>query len=340
MKEDFAKLLEEYFEKREKKNDIIEGTVIKINGKDVFVDYGGKSEGIVPADEFDKIPAVGDKVEVCIVEPETEDGYALLSVSTVRTLKKWEETANRLEKEKIVEGTIRQRVRGGYKVDIGNGIFAFLPLSQVDIIPVTRPDNWLERKIKAKVLSIDRKRQSIVISRRQLIEEERAKKRKEIIAHLKEGDIAEGTVKNIVDFGIFVDVNGVDGLIHKSDISWSGLKSPFEVTSIGKKIKVKIIKIDREKERLFLSIKRLTEDPFERIDEIIKPGQTVKGKVVRISSKGIFIELPEDIAGFVPIESLKGRRLREKKTYTFTVERIDADKRRVILTCQEKEHRK
>ncbi|WP_456397740.1 30S ribosomal protein S1 [Desulfurobacterium sp.] len=340
MKEDFAKLLEEYFEKRRRKNDIIEGTIIKINGRDVFVDYGGKSEGIVPIEEFEEHPEVGKKVAVCIVEPETEDGYALLSISTVKSLKKWEETANRLEKEKITEGVIKQRVRGGYKVDIGNGIFAFLPLSQVDIIPVTRPDNWLDRKIKAKVLSIDRKRQSIVISRRQLIEEERARKRKEIIKKLKEGEIAEGTVKNIVEFGIFVDVNGVDGLIHKSDISWSGLKSPFEVTSIGKKIKVKIIKIDREKERLFLSIKRLTEDPFEKIEEIIKPGQTVEGKVVRISSKGIFIELSEDIAGFVPIESLNGRKLREKKTYTFTVERIDKEKRRVILKCQEKEPRK
>ncbi|WP_457567728.1 30S ribosomal protein S1 [Desulfurobacterium sp.] len=340
MKEDFAKLLEEYFEKRERKNDIIEGTVIKINGRDVFVDYGGKSEGIVPLDEFEKTPAVGEKVEVCIVEPETEDGYAVLSISTVKSLKRWEETARKLEEEKVVEGTIRQKVRGGYKVDIGNGIFAFLPLSQVDIIPVTRPDNWLERKIKAKVLSIDRKRQSIVISRRQLIEEERAKKRKEIIQQLKEGDIAEGTVKNIVDFGIFVDVNGVDGLVHKSDISWSGLKSPFEVTSIGKKIKVKIIKIDRDRERLFLSIKRLKKDPFERINEILKIGQTVKGKVVRISSKGIFIELPEDVAGFVPSESLKGRKLREKRTYWFTVEKIDTERRRVILKCQEKEHRK
>ncbi|SNR93182.1 S1 RNA-binding domain-containing protein [Desulfurobacterium atlanticum] len=335
MKEDFAKLLDEYFKKRKGKKKIIEGTVIKINGKDVFVDYGGKSEGVVPIEEFETLPEIGDKVEVSIVEPETEDGYAILSISTVRTLKKWEETANRLEKEKIVEGIIRQKVRGGYKVDIGSGIYTFLPLSQVDIIPVTRPDDWLDKKIKAKVLSIDRKRQSIVISRRQLIEEERKKKRKEILGSLKEGEVVEGRVKNIVDFGIFVDVKGVDGLVHKSDISWSGLKTPFEITSIGKKIKVKIIKIDKEKERLFLSIKRIHPDPWEKIESIIKEGEKLKGKVAKLSSKGIFIELPHDIAGFIPADYLKNKHLKEHKEYTFTVEKIDREKRRVILSCPE-----
>jgi len=335
LKEDFAKLLEEYFKSREKKKKIIEGTVIKINGRDVFIDYGGKSEGIVPIEEFENPPKIGDKIEVSIIEPETEDGYALLSISTVKTLKNWEERANQLEKEKIVEGIIKQKVRGGYKVDIGNGIYTFLPLSQVDIIPVTRPDDWLDKKIKAKVLSIDRKRQSIVISRRQLLEEERKKRRKEILETLKEGEVVEGRVKNIVDFGIFVDVKGVDGLVHKSDISWSGLKTPFEVTSIGKKIKVKIIKIDKEKERLFLSIKRIYPDPWERIESLFKEGEKVKGKVAKLSSKGIFIELPEDVAGFIPAENLKGKHLKERKEYTFTVAKIDAEKRRVLLSCPE-----
>jgi len=335
LKEDFAKLLDEYFKNRGKRNSITNGTVIKIDGKDVFIDYGGKCEGIVPLEEFEKPPEIGEKVEICIVEPETESGYAILSAETVKNLKTWEETANRLEKEKLVEGIIRQRVRGGYKVDIGNSIYTFLPFSQVDIIPVTKPDNWLDRKIKAKILSIDRKRQSIVISRRQLLEEERKKRRKEVLENLRENEIIEGTVKNIVNFGIFVDVNGVDGLVHKSDISWSGLKTPFEATSIGKKIKVKILKIDKEKERLFLSIKRIAKDPWEEIEKTYKKGSKIEGKVAKISSKGIFIELPNDVTGFVPKENINDKHLKERKNYTFTVEKVDKEKRRLVLTCPE-----
>ena len=260
---------------------MITGTVVKVTGREVFVDFGWKSEGIIPLKELGYKPKPGEKIDVCIIEPETEEGYALLSVNCARSIKEWERIADEIEKKGIVRGRIKQRVRGGYKVALEEGITVFLPMSQVDIMPVTKPDDWLDREIEAKVLSIDRKRRSIVISRRKLLEEKRAQMRKETLKKLKEGEVVEGIVKNVVDFGIFVDVQGVDGLVHKSDISWSGLKTPFDVAKIGDKIKVKIKKIEKDKERLVLSIKDITEDPWKNIKEKYKPGKSIEGVVVR-----------------------------------------------------------
>ncbi|MEO2065857.1 MAG: S1 RNA-binding domain-containing protein [Desulfurobacteriaceae bacterium] len=334
MEGEFAKLLEESFKKLNQ--EVITGTVVKVTDREAFVDFGWKSEGVVPLKELGYKPKVGDKIEVCVVEPETEEGYALLSVNCARSIKEWERLADEIEKKGIVRGRIKQRVRGGYKVKLEEGLTVFLPMSQVDIMPVTQPDQWLDKEIEAKVLSVDRKRRSIVISRRKLLEEERAKKRKETLKRLKEGDIVEGTVKNIVDFGIFVDVDGVDGLVHKSDISWSGLKTPFDVAKIGDRIKVKIKKIERDKERLVLSLKDVRPDPWEKIDELIKPGMEVEGEVVKEDKKGYWIYLPQDVAGYLPAESLpKGVKLKYNHRYKFIVDSIDKEKRRVILKWPE-----
>ncbi len=334
MEGEFAKLLEESFNRL--KREIIEGTVVKVTDREVFVDFGWKSEGVVSLKELGYKPKVGDKIEVCIVEPETEEGYALLSVNCARSIKEWEKTASEIEKRGIVRGRIKQRVRGGFKVQLEEGLTVFLPMSQVDIMPVTKPDDWLDKEIEAKVLSIDRKRRSIVISRRKLLEEERARKRKETLKKLKEGDIVEGIVKNIVDFGIFVDVDGVDGLVHKSDISWSGLKTPFDVAKIGDKIKVKIRKIEKDKERLVLSLKEVSPDPWGRIDELFSPGQEVEGTVAKEDKGGYWIELPGDVAGYIPITSVpKGIKLKYHHKYNFIIDTIDKEKRRVILKWQE-----
>jgi len=331
---EFAKLLEESFNRLKK--EVITGTVVKVTDREVFIDFGWKSEGVVPIKELGYKPQIGEKIDVCVVEPETEEGYALLSVNCARSLKEWQQLADEIEKKGIVRGRIRQRVRGGYKVQIEEGITVFLPMSQVDIMPVTKPDDWLDREIEAKVLSVDRKRKSIVISRRKLLEEERAKKRKETIKKLKEGDIVEGTVKNIVDFGIFVDVDGVDGLVHKTDISWSGLKTPFDVAKIGDRIKVKIKKIEHEKERLVLSLKDVNEDPWEKIEELFKPGMEVEGTVAKEDKKGYWIELPGDVAGYIPATALpKGVKLKYHHRYKFIVDTIDKEKRRVVLKWQE-----
>ncbi len=335
MEGEFAKLLEESFNRL--KNEIITGTVVKVTDREAFIDFGWKSEGAVPIKELGYKPKIGEKIDVCVVEPETEEGYALLSVNCARSLKEWQRLAEEIERKGIVKGRIRQRVRGGYKVQIEEGITVFLPMSQVDIMPVTKPDDWLDREIEAKVLSIDRKRRSIVISRRKLLEEERARKRKETIKKLKEGDIVEGTVKNIVDFGIFVDVDGVDGLVHKTDISWSGLKTPFDVAKIGDKIKVKIKKIEYDKERLVLSLKDVKEDPWEKIEELFKPGMEVEGIVAKEDKKGFWIELPNDVAGYVPALALpKGIKLKYHHRYKFIVDTIDKDNRRIVLKWQEK----
>ncbi len=329
MEGEFAKLLEESF-KRPKK-ELVKGIVVKITEKEVFVDFGWKAEGVIPIKELGFKPEIGDFIEACIVEPETDEGYALLSVNCAKTLKQWQRIANEIEKRGMVEGIIRQRVRGGYKVDIGNGIFAFLPMSQVDVIPLVRPDDWLDRKIKAKVLSVDKKRKSIVISRRKLIEEQRKELRSKTLDRLKEGEVVDALVKNVVDFGIFVDVDGVDGLIHKSFISWSGLKDPSEVAKIGDKIKAKITKVDREKGRLFLSLKDLSEDPWKK-GISFKKGDSVKGKVSRITSKGIFFELPGDVAGYLPSDKIPAEaKFRLKHLYELVVDGIDKSSRRVIL---------
>ena len=339
MEGEFAKLLEESFKRLNQ--EIITGTVVKVTDREVFVDFGWKSEGVVPLKELGYKPKVGEKIDVCIVEPETEEGYALLSVNCARSIKEWEKLADEVEKKGVVKGRIRQKVRGGYKVQLEEGLTVFLPMSQVDIMPVTQPDQWLDREIEAKVLSVDRKRRSIVISRRKLLEEERAKKRKETLKKLKEGDIVEGVVKNIVDFGIFVDVEGVDGLVHKSDVSWSGLKTPFDAAKLGQKIKVKIKKIERDKERLVLSLKEVTPDPWERIEELLKSGQVVEGEVVKEDKKGYWIYLPNDVAGFLPAEALpKGVKLKYKHRYKFTVDKIDKERRRVILKWPEEKPQK
>jgi small subunit ribosomal protein S1 len=336
---EFAKLLEDGFKKL--RQEVITGTVVKVTDREVFVDFGWKSEGIVPIKELGYKPKVGEKIDVCVVEPETEDGYALLSVNCAKSIKEWEKTANEIEKKGIVRGRIKQKVRGGYKVKLEEGLTVFLPMSQVDIMPVTRPDDWLDREIEAKVLSVDRKRRSIVISRRKLLEEKRAEKKKETLKKIKEGDIVEGVVKNVVDFGIFVDVEGVDGLVHKSDVSWSGLKTPFDVAKIGDRIKVKVKKVEGDKERLVLSLKEVYPDPWEKIDEIYKPNMEVKGEVVKEDRKGVWVYLPEDVAGFIPKENLpKGVKLKYKHTYKFIIAGIDKDNRRVILSWPEKPHRK
>ena len=339
MEGEFAKLLEESFKKLNQ--EVITGTVVKVTDREVFVDFGWKSEGVVPLKEIGYKPKVGDKIEVCIVEPETEEGYALLSVNCARSIKEWERLADEIEKKGVVRGRIKQKVRGGYKVQLEEGLTVFLPMSQVDIMPVTKPDDWLDREIEAKVLSVDRKRRSIVISRRKLLEEERAKRRKETLKKLKEGDIVEGTVKNIVDFGIFVDVDGVDGLVHKSDISWSNLKSPFDVAKLGDRIKVKIKKIERDKERLVLSLKEVRPDPWENPKELPQPGQIVEGEVVKEDKKGVWVYLPQDVAGFLPAQSIpKGVKLKYGHRYKFTVEKLEPDKRRIVLRWPEEEPQK
>lgn len=175
MEGEFAKLLEESFRRLD--NEVITGTVVKVTNSEVFVDFGWKSEGVVPIKELGYKPKIGEQIDVCVVEPETEEGYALLSVNCARSIREWKRLADEIEKKGIVKGRIKQRVRGGYKVRLEEGLTVFLPMSQVDIMPVLKPDDWLDREIEAKVLSIDRKRRSIVISRRKLLEEIRAKKK-------------------------------------------------------------------------------------------------------------------------------------------------------------------
>ncbi|WP_457679324.1 30S ribosomal protein S1 [Thermovibrio sp.] len=339
MEGEFAKLLEESFKKLNQ--EVITGTVVKVTDREAFIDFGWKSEGVVPLKELGYKPKVGEKIEVCVVEPETEEGYALLSVNCARSIKEWERLADEIEKKGIVKGRIRQKVRGGYKVQLEEGLTVFLPMSQVDIMPVVKPDQWLDREIEAKVLSVDRKRRSIVISRRKLLEEERAKKRKETLKRLKEGEVVEGLVKNIVDFGIFVDVDGVDGLVHKSDISWSGLKTPFDVAKIGDRIKVKIKKIERDKERLVLSLKEVNPDPWERIEELSKEGDAVEGEVIKEDKGGYWVYLPQDVAGYIPLSEVpKGAKLKYKHRYKFKVAKIDKENRRVILKWPEEKPQK
>ena len=333
--DDFESLLNQSF--KALKGGVVHGKVIKVTDREVFVDFGWKSDGVIPLRDLDKVPKIGETIDACIEELETDEGYTLLSVTHVESVKNWEDVVDRLNQDGIVEGKIVQMVRGGYKVDIGNDITVFLPMSQVNIMPVVNPDRWLGKVVKCKVLSIDRRRKSIVISRRKFIEEKRAVKRDETLKVVNEGDVVEGIVRNVVDFGIFVDIKGVDGLIHKSDISWSNLKLPFDVAKIGDTVKVKVKKVDRRKKRLVLSLKDLIDDPWNSIDRSVKEGQSVNGIVKLRIKDGFLIELPLDVAGFIDLSEIPDDvKLRDGKEYEFFVKSIDKDNRRVVLLWPQK----
>jgi small subunit ribosomal protein S1 len=304
---EMRKLYAESF-KEIKEGKIIEGTVIDVQDDYVLVDIGYKSEGAVPIEEFPdkKAIKVGDKVQVLLESKEDQDGIVVLSKTKADKMSHWEETVNLCKEGKVVTGKILRKVKGGLMVDIG--LEAFLPASHIGLRHVKNLDSFLGKELEFKVIKINPERRNVVLSRRVLLEEERRQQREKVLATIKVGDVITGAVKNITDFGAFVDLNGIDGLLHITDMSWGRVSHPSEVLAVGDKITVRVLEFDKERERISLGLKQLTPNPWDMVEERYPVGSKVKGRVVNIVAYGAFIELEKGIEGLVHISELSWTR--------------------------------
>lgn len=305
---DFDKLFEASMKEQDfKVGDTVTGTVVEVQSDYVLVDINYKSEGLIDINEFRVVDGVrevkpGDKIEVLIDRIENENGMIVLSKDKADMLRAWSDITKAAENEEVIEGTVIAKVKGGLQVDIG--VKAFLPGSQIDLRPVRNMDVFLGKKYKFKVIKFNKKRGNIVLSRRALLEEERENLKTQTIDSMKEGSIVAGLVKNITDYGAFIDLGGMDGLLHITDMSWGRIKHPSEVINVGDEIQVKVLKYDQEKQRVSLGLKQLQEDPWASVAADYAIGKKVKGKVVSVTEYGAFIELGEGIEGLIHVSEM------------------------------------
>jgi small subunit ribosomal protein S1 len=287
---------------------VVSGTIIQLTKDYAVVDIGYKSEGQVPINEFVALPGgepavkVGDRVEVLVESRENDTGMVVLSKEKADKMRIWDEISAACERDELVEGVIVGRVKGGLSVDIG--VKAFLPGSQVDIRPVRNLDKLIGEKFKFKVIKFNKKRGNIVLSRRVLLEKEREELKKETLKNLKEGAILKGVVKNLTDYGAFIDLGGIDGLLHVTDMSWGRIGHPSEMFEVGQEVRVVVLKFDPASERVSLGLKQIQEDPWHRADEKYPVGSRVKGKVVSLTDYGAFIELEPGVEGLVHVTEM------------------------------------
>ena len=298
--EDFRELYEQTLNNLEEGN-IVQGKIVKITSNEVLVDIHYKSEGIIPIEEFPdfKDYSIGDEVEAFLEAIEDEDGLTLLSKLKVDKTRKWERTIQKCSEGAIIDGKIFKKVKGGFMVDIG--VEAFLPASQLDIKPVASLDDFIGKNFDFKIIKISEERKNVVISRRALLEEKRAEEREKLLANINEGDLILGMVKNITDFGAFIDLNGLDGLLHITDMSWGRINHPSEIVKVGDDIEVMVLKFDKDNARISLGLKQKTKNPWETVEETYPVGKKIVGKVVNIMPYGAFIELEEGIEGLIHI---------------------------------------
>ncbi len=284
--------------------EIVTGKVIEIRQKEVLVDIGYKSEGSISTNEFDEDepPKVGDEVDVLIERLENRDGMVELSHERAEFKRNWDKINSICQEGGRIKGKIKQAVRGGLIVNIG--VEAFLPSSQVDVIPIRDFDSLVGQTFEFKIVKINEERQNIVLSRRELIEEERSQARAEILETMTPGDVRKGVVKNITDFGAFIDLNGLDGLLHITDMSWGRINHPSEMVNVGDDIEVVVLDINKEKERVSLGLKQKTQNPWELIESKYPVGTRIKGKVVNLVSYGAFVELEPGVEGLVHVTEL------------------------------------
>ncbi len=311
--ESFAALFEQSLQNELKEGEIVTGTVVQVNKDFVVVDIGYKSEGQVPLNEFvgaDGQVSVkpGDRIEVFLEARENEHGLCVLSKEKADRLKVWDDISAACERDELIEGVISQRVKGGLSVTIRGGVKAFLPGSQVDLRPVRNLDAFIGKNYKFKVIKFNKKRGNIVLSRRVLLEKERAELKGQTLERLKEGQLVEGIVKNLTEYGAFIDLGGIDGLLHITDMSWGRVNHPSELFQVGDHVRVKVLKFNAETERVSLGLKQISEDPWTRASEKYVPGTVVRGKVVSLKDYGAFIELEEGIEGLVHISEMSWTR--------------------------------
>ena len=305
---DFDKLFEASVKDQDfKVGDVVSGNVVEVQTDYVLVDINYKSEGLIPINEFRVVDGVrdvkpGDQVEVLIDRIENENGMVVLSKDKADMLRAWTDISKAAENEEVIEGTVVAKVKGGLSVDIG--VKAFLPGSQIDLRPVRNMDVYIGKKYKFKVIKFNKKRGNIVLSRRALLEEERESLKTQTLDAMKEGSIVQGIVKNITDYGAFIDLGGMDGLLHITDMSWGRVKHPSEIINVGDDIQVKVLKYDTEKERGSLGLKQMHADPWESVKMVYPIGAKLHGKIVSVAEYGAFVELGEGVEGLIHISEM------------------------------------
>ena len=335
-KSDLTKAYDETLNKIQE-HQVVEGTVISVDKKEVVVNIGYKSDGIIPASEFRYNPELkaGDKVEVYVENQEDKCGQLVLSHKKARLQKSWENINKALENDEVIQGYIKSRTKGGMIVDVF-GIEAFLPGSQIDVHPIRDYDVFVGKTMEFKVVKINQEFRNVVVSHKALIEAELEAQRKEIISHLEKGQILEGTVKNITSYGVFVDLGGVDGLVHITDLSWGRISDPHEVVALDQKINVVILDFDEEKKRIALGIKQLTQHPWDSLDSNLKVGDHVKGKVVVMADYGAFVEIQPGVEGLIHVSEMSwSQHLRSAQEFMKVGDEVEA----VILTLDRDERK-
>ena len=335
-KSDLTKAYDETLNKIQE-HQVVEGTVISVDKKEVVVNIGYKSDGIIPASEFRYNPELkaGDKVEVYVENQEDKRGQLVLSHKKARLQKSWENINKALENDEVIQGYIKSRTKGGMIVDVF-GIEAFLPGSQIDVHPIRDYDVFVGKTMEFKVVKINQEFRNVVVSHKALIEAELEAQRKEIISHLEKGQILEGTVKNITSYGVFVDLGGVDGLVHITDLSWGRVSDPHEVVALDQKINVVILDFDEEKKRIALGIKQLTQHPWDSLDPNLKVGDHVKGKVVVMADYGAFVEIQPGVEGLIHVSEMSwSQHLRSAQEFMKVGDEVEA----VILTLDRDERK-
>ena len=320
-----------------KDHEVTEGTVISINKREVVVNIGAKSDGIIPFNEFRYNPdlKVGDLVEVYVENQEDRKGQLVLSHKKARASKSWERVNQALENDEIIKGYIKCRTKGGMIVDVF-GIEAFLPGSQIDVKPIRDYDVFVGKTMEFKVVKINQEFKNVVVSHKALIEAELEQQRKEIIAKLEKGQVLEGTVKNITPYGVFIDLGGVDGLIHITDLSWGRVNNPSDIVEPDQKLNVVILDFDEEKKRIALGLKQLQPHPWDKFDANLAVGDRVKGKVVVMTDYGAFVEIAPGVEGLIHVSEMSwSQHLRSAQDFMKVGDEVEAQ----ILTLDREERK-
>src|SRR6476469_2211246 len=327
--------------------DVVSGTVVRVDKDEILVDIGYKSEGVIPISELsirrsvnpDEEVALGDTIDALVLQKEDADGRLILSKKRARFEKAWRRIEAAAESGEPVEGLVIEVVKGGLIIDLG--VRGFLPASLVDIRRVQNLDDFLGQKIECKVIELNRSRNNVVLSRRAVLEEERKEVRQQILDRLQPGQIVEGAISNIVDFGAFVDLDGIDGLIHISELSWSHVNHPSEILSIGDVVPVKVLDIDRDRQRISLGLKQTQEDPWQRVVDTYNLGDEPEGKVTKGVSFGAFVEILDGVEGLVHISELANHHVENPREVVnqgdqvnVRILEVDADRRRLALSLK------
>ncbi|HHU58814.1 MAG TPA: 30S ribosomal protein S1 [Bacteroidales bacterium] len=335
-KQDLEKMYDETLSTISEK-EVIDGTVIAMNKREVVINIGFKSDGIVSRNEFRYNPElkVGDQVEVYVESQEDKKGQLVLSHKKARALRSWDRVNEALEKDEIIKGYIKCRTKGGMIVDVF-GIEAFLPGSQIDVKPIRDYDVFVGKTMEFKVVKINPEFKNVVVSHKALIEAELEQQKKEIISKLEKGQVLEGTVKNITSYGVFIDLGGVDGLIHITDLSWGRVSHPEEIVQLDQKLNVVILDFDDEKKRIALGLKQLTAHPWDALDQELKVGDIVKGKVVVMADYGAFVEIAAGVEGLIHVSEMSwSQHLRSAQDFLKVGDEVEA----TILTLDREERK-